>query len=369
MLGLYMYRIFGSLRISRILNDSKASIFLTWHILFTPGPLMRSSEIAPIPYRIKAAAPRRSSLLDLPLEIFEKIIDHLVVIEKAKHLFKHRRVCRKLSETCDENARLLNRPGTFDKYVLARRVEAVVQHAKAEQSNNLSLYNDELSPWSRGPYYCGHIVARATPMWQNYWFMAVGEFIPTIIDTLIDFRREPVSSSARRSLRARYARDICNALRALGMKYFIKLLAQWSEIEQRKMDHTLLAAAAAVGDKEIFLDFVNHINDVWQAHGRYFPNALDAAVAAGQTDMTKAILEYVTYQVKGLSSWRTWETVKKTASGLLQSLRLAVRLGHTDIAYIIFEVLSANKWINDSNNPPLRRIELLLLQDAGVTSG
>ena len=117
----------------------------TWHILFAPGPLMRSSDIAPIPYRVKAAAsapaPPRSELLELPLEIFEQIIDHLVVIEKAKCLFRHRRVCRELSETGDRNVHLLTRPGTFDKYVLVRRVEAVVQHAKSEQTHNMSVYD------------------------------------------------------------------------------------------------------------------------------------------------------------------------------------------------------------------------------------
>ncbi|KAF3053509.1 hypothetical protein E8E11_010948 [Didymella keratinophila] len=336
MLGLYMHRIFGSLKIYRVLNKSKASIILTWHILFTPGPLMRGSDIAPIPYRVKAAAPRRSSLLDLPPEIFEQIIDHLVHIEKAKSLFRHRGVCR-----------------TFDKYVLARRVEAVVQHAKLEQSHDISVYDAEMTPWSRGPFYCGHVVPMATPIWRNYWSMAVGEFIPTIIENLIDFGPRPVSSDARRHLRARY---------------FIRLLAQWTEVEQRKVDDTLLAAAAAVGDEEIFLYFVYHVNDVWQADGRYFPNALDAAVAAGQKNMVKTILEYVTNEVKGLSSWRAWESVKKTGSGLLQSLRLAVRFGHTDIAHMIFEILSANKRINDSITPPLRKIEALL-QDADVQSG
>lgn len=366
MLGLYMCRIFGSLRISRVLNKSKDSIFLTWHILFTPGPLMRSSKTAPIPYRIQAAAaPCSSTLLNLPPEIFEEIIDHLVHIEKAKVLFRHRRVCRKLLEMCDEKRHPLTGKGTFDQYVLARRVEAVVQHAKAEQSQNTSLYDDESSPWSPGPYYCGHVVPSATPIWQKYWYSAVGEFIPTIIDTLVGFR-QPVSSDARRQLRALYARDICNALRALGMKYFIELLVQWTEIEQRKIDHTLLAAAAAVGDEELFLNFVKHVNDVWQAHGRYFPNALDAAVAAGKTVMVKAILEYVVRHMNGLSGWRGRESVKRTGSGLLQSLRLAARLGQIEIAYIILEVLSANKWINDSVNPPLQRIELLLPQHVGA---
>jgi hypothetical protein len=258
--------------------------------------------------------------------------------------------------------------GTFDKYILARRIEAIVQHAKEEQSHDLSVYDAEMTPWCRAPYYCGHIVLVATPMWRNHWSRAVGEYIPTIVDTLIGFGPRPASSDARRHLRGRYAGDICNALRALGMRYFIKLLAHWTEIEQRKVDDTLLAAAAAVGNEETFLYFVHHVNDVWQAHGRYFPNALDAAVAAAQTDMVKTILEYVIQQVKGLSSWPAWKSVKQTASGLLQSLRLAVRLRHADIAHMIFEVLSANSWVNDSINPPLRRTEMLL-QDAGAQSG
>lgn len=113
MFGLYMYRIFGSLpKISRVLDNSKASIILTWHILFTTSPLMGSSDIAPIalPRRIKAAAlPRTSSLLELPPEIFEQIIDHLVAVEKAKFLIRHRKVCRKSRETCVENGHVLTR--------------------------------------------------------------------------------------------------------------------------------------------------------------------------------------------------------------------------------------------------------------------
>ena len=152
------------------------------------------------------------------------------------------------------------------------------------------------------------------------------------------------------------------------MKYLIKLLAHWTKIEQRKVDDTLLAATAAVGDEKTFFYFVYHVNDVWQAHERYFPNALDAAVAAAQKDMVKTILEYVIQQVKGLSSWRAWETVKRTGCGLLQSLRLVVRLRHADIGHMIFEVLSANRWINDYINPPLRMIEMLL-HDAGAQPG
>ncbi|KAF3047553.1 hypothetical protein E8E12_010316 [Didymella heteroderae] len=189
-------------------------------------------------------------------------------------------------------------------FVFERRIEAVIRHAKSEQSQDLSLYNAELTPSSRGPCYCGHIVPRATPMWRNYWSVAVGEFIPSIIEILINVGR-PISSDARRRLRAQYARDICNALRALDMKYFVKLLAQWTEIEHHKLYRTLSAVAAAVGDEERFLYFVNHVNDVWQAHGRYFPKALDAAVAAEQNDMVKTVLEYVIDQVKRLSSWRS----------------------------------------------------------------
>lgn len=140
--------------------------------------------------------------------------------------------------------------------------------------------------------------------------MAVGESIPTIIETLVDFRRRPISSHARRCLRASYARDICNALRALGTKYFFKLLVQWTEIEQRKIANTLLAAAAAGGDRELLFDLVNHINDAWQPHGQYFPNDMGAAVAAGQTDVFKTILGYVVHQVKGILDWRGWESAE-----------------------------------------------------------
>lgn len=73
--------------------------------------------------------------------------------------------------------------------------------------------------------------------------------------------------------------------------------------------------------------------------------------------LVKATLEYVIRQVKGLSGWRGRDSVKRAGSGLLQSLHLAVRLGQVKIAYVIFEVLSANKWVNDTVNPPLQRID------------
>lgn len=257
--------------------------------------------------------------------------------------------------------------GTFDKYIFERRVEAVVQHAKAGQNQDFTLDDDGMTPWYRGPYYCGHIVPRATPMWQNYWLRAVGEFIPTIIDNFIDLQR-PLSSDIRQRLRARYARDVCNALRALGQRYFIKLLSKWTEIEYRRVDQMLLAVAAATGDKKLFQYLIRHVDDVWQAHGHYFPNTLDAAIAAGQTDMVNAILNYVLDEVKRLAGWFGRQSVKKIGSGLLQSLRLAVRLEYTDIAHTIFEVLKSKRKINDSVNPPLHNTELLLRPGAGVKS-
>lgn len=161
---------------------------------------------------------------------------------------------------CDEKGHVLTQKKgrLFVQYVLARRVEAVVQHAKVRQDQNTSLYDDELSPWSPGSYYCGHVVASATPMWQKCWYSAVGELIPTIIDSIVGFR-QLVSSDTRRQLRGLYARDICNALRALGMQCLNRLLAQWTVIEQRNTDRTLLPAAAAVGDEELFLNFVNRM--------------------------------------------------------------------------------------------------------------
>lgn len=102
MQGLYIHRIFSSLRSSRVFANSRDSISLTWHVLFIPGPLMRRTKSAPVPYRFKSNAPRRLSLLDMPPEIFEQIIDYVVAVEKAKDLFRHRRVCSELYKACDE---------------------------------------------------------------------------------------------------------------------------------------------------------------------------------------------------------------------------------------------------------------------------
>lgn len=96
--------------------------------------------MAPMPYRIKIASPKLS-LMDLPPQIFKKITDHIVYIGRANNHFTYHRVYRKSHKVWSTEVHLLARPGTLDKYVFEKRVEAIVQYFKSEHTQNLSLYS------------------------------------------------------------------------------------------------------------------------------------------------------------------------------------------------------------------------------------
>ncbi|KAF3047457.1 hypothetical protein E8E12_007554 [Didymella heteroderae] len=96
--------------------------------------------------------------------------------------------------------------------------------------------------------------------------------------------------------------------------------------------------AAAVGNKLMRLEHVPDVNDLFQTNV-YFPDALQATIAAGHKDMVTAILDNIVPKMNKFSQTK----MSIVAAKLFQVLLVSTRLHHHEITDSIIEVLACNQ--------------------------
>ena len=150
-----------------------------------------------------------------------------------------------------------------------------------------------------------------------------------------------------RKLRFRYTHQVCEVLMALDSDVLREHLIGQGKVDTAMQSgslHALMpAVAAALGDGNLLLSHTASHTDLSIASCKHFPNALDAAVASGSTEILSVILAYLKANVKGKPQADSWDEMRGAARSVGQALRVAIRLHKTDAANMIFNWLFKNR--------------------------
>jgi hypothetical protein len=172
--------------------------------------------------------------------------------------------------------------------------------------------------------------------------------LTTLVDSLVE-REWPSSDKAADELRWQYTKHVCNALRAVPYdELFFPMESKLWCSSPTSVQAVIVAACAAVGNVQMFLNNAHSIKDVLEAGDEAFPNALEAAVAANQTAMVEVILKWLLATVKGPWETGTWNEMRSVSRGLLNALRVAVRTSRDTIAHTILEIFRKQKVLAES---------------------
>lgn len=182
-------------------------------------------------------------------------------------------------------------------------------------------------------------------------------FLKRFVDELVSVKC-PLTPESTEDLCEQYTRHICHAATALSpdtLQSLIQKMTVGSAQPVGIVRSIAAAGAAAIGNVQMFLDYISNIHDILRT-APHFPNALDAAVAANQKEMTNVILRYILATVKEPWKTGTWYEMRQAAVGLFNTLRIAIRLHHHDIANMLRSTLAQNNLLGHSIPPTSRRL-------------
>ncbi|KAF1365182.1 hypothetical protein EJ07DRAFT_150715 [Lizonia empirigonia] len=280
-------------------------------------------------------------LLDLPPELFEQIITVLVREESPMKVVKCREVARESSHVVALWAGLIL-AGMFNTYVLdallERPVERTIQDMK--RKCQWGFFNSH-----------GHAILCKLVLQRCDNNRAAITFVTGIVDMLVNRNMQSDTDNCE-TLRALYTRKICSALKTVSASLLRTLVMEEREIMKYHHQRLLPAAAAAVGDVNLFLDNINNVSEIFAVHHRHFPSALNAAVAAGQTEMVKTILWYAVNNTHGPWITGNWKEMRTTSMALFEALEVAIRVQQNEIGHLICSTISDNRHMHRS----IRRI-------------
>jgi hypothetical protein len=234
----------------------------------------------------------------------------------------------------------LTTTGTFNKFILYNNIDTA---AKIELAARSGRIGNEVLILNNTEILCRKVLCRVEAD------TIVGN-ISRIIDDIVTYTW-PLSAEASEQLRVEYARSICDCMRALKDDFILGFLGRKTSQESHTSPSLLPAAFAAVGDAQLFLNNVSSIEDILTACKDFFPynqedifpNALNAAVAAGQHNMVDLILRYLVTTVKGPWETGTWDEMRTVARGLVEALGVAIRTSHDVLGETILQCLVKNK--------------------------
>ncbi|KAF1365119.1 hypothetical protein EJ07DRAFT_150660 [Lizonia empirigonia] len=254
-------------------------------------------------------------LLNLPPEIFERIILKLVLMEQRKILVKHREVCR-----------------TFDNFILAGLAGVMARFPMKRLTKRTNKTNRSI--------FKVHGARILQKMLQNPPAEAdnVSVWIWEIADALV-IKAEPTDLEEHRLLRARYAECICEAVTTVDCVSLL-WLSELDENREGLLERVLPAAAAAAGSVKAFEEMVNGVENVFKADLKYFPNILKAAVAANQLDMVRIVVARIQLALREATRY----TIGSIQKGVHQALSFALRTHRNNSASLILQAA----FVNDS---------------------
>ena len=273
-------------------------------------------------------------LLNLPPEVFIHIVGALVEIVgkyRIKHVAHYRLICRKsalivsgLDLTCID---------TFNKFVTANLIDYAAKLDIAKPTSYGVLDDD---------YYLHRLFS--TDILCKKVLLADDKHplvakVSLLIESLVE-REWPLSKEASEQLRERYARNVCDAIRALGYDCFYSLASKQEFSDAANTADSQAAGSAAVGNVQMLLNNISTIEDILTARASPLPNPLEAAVAANQVEMVEVMLKWILATVRGPLETGTWEEMRSVGRGLVEALRIAVRISRDAIRKMILQVLT-----------------------------
>jgi hypothetical protein len=272
-------------------------------------------------------------LLNLPPEVFTQIVGALVESEgkyRIRNVVDYRLVCRKsalivpiLELTCID---------AFSKFVTASLIDCAAKLDIAEPTYGFLDDDYYLHRHFSTDTLCKKVLLGIDkhPLVAN---------VSLLVGNLVE-REWPLSNEASEQLRERYARNVCDAIRALGYDRFCSLASRQEVSDATDTADSQAAGSAAVGNVQMLLNNISTIEDILTARANPLPNPLEAAVAANQAEMVEVMLRWVLATVKGPWETGTWDEMRSVGRGLVEALRVAVRISHDAIGKMILQALT-----------------------------
>jgi hypothetical protein len=305
-------------------------------------------------------------LLDLPPELFARVVDAFVEKVGVREAFVYRRVCSKLSSISRTSGKA-NIAGSFASDIL----------------NNLIKFQPSKAFEPTTDARTGHAGLREIRQRTQFFRLFGSEvlqarlrvahglstpLLPWISCTVDELLREGGTNSE--DVRGQYTRDICDSVMAnldktFGLYAFISLASSPHAIQPRNQarqsmpDYTALhfqnhrgtlfhAAAAAVGSLDIFIK-TSEAEEHEQRMCRPFKSTLCAAVATGKLNVIEHILHTMQHRLDAVESEVTVvnsEVTEVAALDIAHSIGVACPVAiHSQqraAATALFEFLSRN---------------------------
>ncbi|KAF3047538.1 hypothetical protein E8E12_010143 [Didymella heteroderae] len=217
-------------------------------------------------------------LLQLPKETFAQVVDIIVKDEEGlsgdiRGIVCYRLVCRK-SIAVTQWMCLIS-TGTFDDFFTAN----IVEHAARDNIAEPTYLR--LDRTHRHRLVMSAILQRKITPGKDK--RALLRNLTTLVDGLVE-REWPSSNKHAGELRVWYTNNVCHTLRALQYDKLFATKGKPLHPGPTALQDVLLAASAAIGNVQMFLNNAHSIEDILQAGDKAFPNALSAAVTASQTE-------------------------------------------------------------------------------------
>lgn len=175
------------------------------------------------------------------------------------------------------------------------------------------------------------------------------DFVRGIVSHLLE--QEWVVGSQFENLRFQYTLQISNSLMAIDSELLHEYLTRRKTLDVFQpclLADIRPAIAAALGDSSILLRSTISYQDLVSTSCELFPNALNAAVASGQTEVLSVALKYITDNVKGKPQAENWDDMRLAARSIGQALRTVIRLHKNDAGRMMFDWLYSNRVFRDS---------------------
>lgn len=251
----------------------------------------------------------------------------------------------------------------FDDFIS----ESIVRHAA--EDNLVKPKYPVSGQTSRHPVFSTAILQKKIALGRDKHPLL--EDITALVDALLE--REWLSDpdgGVAAEIRARYTKNLCDAFRALDYNRLDHNFRRWDS-GRGALESCMVAVSAAIGHVRMLPNIAHSLKDILEADedphrfkviqrlsnvlnvtvatdpaavmfcgAKRFPNALDAAVAANQTETVDSILKWLVYTVRGPweSTKGTWDEMRYVAKAIMDALIIAVRLGHNNIGKLIVEV-------------------------------
>lgn len=170
-----------------------------------------------------------------------------------------------------------------------------------------------------------------TACYPPYKRNQVGHYIVNIVDALLS--QDPRSRSENEgTLRACYTESICNAMAALELTTLDRLFRCGADKLDRGLLKDLSAAAAAVGSESVFDKLVKGPFSRFNVDESFFPDALTAAVAAGQIKMVRSVLARIRLALDNGTCAR-WAVDK----GICRAVKIGLRTHQAECVKLVLE--------------------------------